>query len=94
MWLGDDGVPLTSGGFYQIIMSRTHARFGHGVNPHLFRHSAQTAWAMDDPATSQGGKDLLDHASFKTTRDAYELGTGLAAAARYQQMISRRRGKG
>jgi len=49
---------------------------------------------MDDPATSQGGKDLLDHSSFKTTLDAYELGTSLAAAGRYQQMISHRRGKG
>jgi integrase len=91
LWLSEDGSPLTCSGIYQIIIHRTRDRFGEAINPHAFRHCAQTAWAMDDPATSQGGKALLDHASFKTTREAYERGVSLAAAEKYQATIDRRR---
>jgi len=94
LWLSDEGTPLSEGGIYQIIVHRTKARFGFVVNPHLFRHCAQTAWAIDDPATSQGGKVLLDHGSFRTTTESYELGTGLADVERFQQKLIARRDRG
>jgi integrase/recombinase XerD len=93
-WLSEDGTPLTDKGVYQCICFRTKMRFGFVVNPHLFRHCARTAWAIDDPATSQGGKALLDHGSFKTGAEWYELGMNLTAAEQVQRVLIARRDGG
>ena len=38
--------------FYKGLRKRTTARFGHTVNPHLFRDCAATSIAIEDPVSA------------------------------------------
>ena len=46
-------------------------RVGIRVNPHRFPHAAATLLSIHDPANVRCAKDLLGHASFRTTEAHY-----------------------
>jgi integrase len=46
---------------------------GFAVNPHRFRHAAASLWSIRDPVNVRGAKDLLGHASFRTTENFYVM---------------------
>jgi len=49
LWLSKDGSPMTESAIYDRIRSRTKAKFGTALNPHLFRDAAATTMAIADP---------------------------------------------
>src|SRR5262249_58552626 len=46
---------------------------GFPVNLHRFRHAAATLWSIGEPKNVRGAKDLLGHASFRTTENHYVM---------------------
>ena len=60
-----------TGPFIDAVGKRTRQAFGFPVNLHRFRHAAATLWSIQDPANVRGAKDLLGHASFRTTEKHY-----------------------
>src|SRR5436190_18153301 len=49
LWISSRGLSMTEMGIYLRICALTQQRFGHAVNPHLFRDSAATSIAIEDP---------------------------------------------
>lgn len=92
LWLSRWGAPLSGGGLQVILENRTSARFGHHVNPHLFRDCAATSLANENPEFTRIAADLLGHRSFKTTERFY-IGAGQRRALRRCQttVLERRR---
>ena len=72
LWLTHLGSPLKSWGFYRAITAVTEARFGHPVNPHLFRDCLATTIANEDPDNVQLIKFALGHLR-STIADKYYI---------------------
>ena len=66
----------------------TRRELGRAVNPHLFRKLVPTELAIHDPAHVGVAQRLLGHASYRTTKDAYNLASSLEAARRYQGALA------
>jgi integrase len=71
LWPCQQGGPLKGGEIYEAVAWRTFKAFGFSVSPHRFRHAAATFWSERDPANVLVAKDLLGHASLKTTEKHY-----------------------
>ncbi|MBK9703154.1 MAG: site-specific integrase [Betaproteobacteria bacterium] len=71
LWPSGKGCPLTTNWVRQIVIRRTKAAFGHGVNPHLFRDIAATTLALARPDQALLARDLLGHSRFDTTEEHY-----------------------
>jgi integrase len=71
LWSSIQSRPMCSDAIYGAVYRRTKAAFGFGVNLHRFRSAAASFWSIHDPANVRGAKDLLGHASFRTTERHY-----------------------
>ena len=71
LWPSGKGCPLTTNWVRQIVIRRTKAAFGHGINPHLFRDIAATTLALARPDQALLARDLLGHSRFDTTEEHY-----------------------
>ena len=79
-WPSNKGRPMSANAIYDTVCKRTERAFGFRVNPHRFRHAAETFWSIADPENVRGVKDLLGHASFdKTTEAHYIIGQSRVA---------------
>jgi integrase/recombinase XerD len=63
----------------------TRKAFGHAVNPHLFRDCAATSIALAAPAGMHIARDVLGHASLKTTEQHYIHADQIKAFTTFQQ---------
>lgn len=61
-WVCDD---LSECGIHDKIEERTKARFGHAINPHLFRDCAATSIAIEDPEHVRIIMSILGHTSLE-----------------------------
>lgn len=76
---------------YGRIVALTRAKFGHAVTPHLFRDSAATSVATEDPEHVYITKSILGHSSLKTSQRYYNHARSLEAVRRHQEGIMRLR---
>jgi integrase len=84
LWISSHGSPMTQQSIYDRIVKRTHAAFGRGINPHLFRDCAATTLAYADPKHVGIAATLLGHRSFATT-ERYYLRARMGEASRQLQ---------
>ncbi|WPZ34045.1 site-specific integrase [Thalassobaculum sp. OXR-137] len=87
-WAGDD---LSECGIHDKIEERTKARFGHAINPHLFRDCAATSIAIEDPEHVRIIKSILGHTSLETSQRFYNQGQSMSAQRDLNRAVLSRR---
>ena len=90
LWLSRLGTPITTHRMWWNICKRTEQKFGHPINPHLFRDAAATSVAIEDPAHVYMIVRLLGHASLSVAEKHYNQATSLEAARRMQAELRMR----
>jgi len=93
LWLSRDGSPMTRRAIYDRITKCTLKGLGRAVHPHLFRDSAATSIALEDPHHVRIASQLLGHRTFSTTEKYYNQARSLEASRTMQNyLLSLRRG--
>jgi len=87
LWVSSRGSRLKGRKIWEIIRQRTYERFGHPINPHLFRDAAATSIAIEDPGHVGIITAILGHSSYRTAECYYNQATSLEAARRLQDVI-------
>ncbi len=87
LWVSKTGSSLSPESFYQSVLSRTAAKFGRSVNPHLFRDCAATTIATSDPEHVRITTSVLGHSSLATSENSYNHAQALEACRRVQDGI-------
>jgi integrase len=87
LWVSARATAMTEMTAYGNICRLTKARFGHPVNPHLFRDSAATSVAIEDPEHVHIVRSLLGHSTMESSERHYIHAQTLQASRRYQQQI-------
>jgi len=87
LWISVHGVAMTEIGIYFAISQLTRKRFGHVVSPHMFRDSAATSIAIEDPEHVHIVRSVLGHSSLESGERHYIQARMLEASRRYQQRI-------
>ena len=87
LWYTRLGTPLSTNRLWVTITKRTQERFGHTINPHLFRDAVATAVAIDDPAHVRMTARILGHASMSAAERHYNQATSIEAARRMQAVL-------
>jgi integrase/recombinase XerD len=88
LWLTVDGSPVTQMALYDRVIYWTTKAFGKSVNPHLFRDSAATSLAINDPVHVLLAAPLLGHRTFKTTERSYIQAQTLQAHRQFTAQVS------
>ena len=79
LWISIQGTAMAATTIYGRIVALTRAKFGHAVTPHLFRDSAATSVATEDPEHVYITKSILGHSSLKTSQRYYNHARSLEA---------------
>lgn len=87
LWISVHGAAMTEIGIYFAISQLTKKRFGYVVNPHLFRDSAATSIAIEDPEHVHIVRSVLGHSTLQSGERHYIHARTLEASRRYQQRI-------
>ena len=87
LWISVHGTAMTEIGIYFSISQLTKKHFGHVVSPHLFRDSAATSIAVEDPEHVHIVRGVLGHTTMQSSERHYIHARTLAASRRYQQRI-------
>ena len=87
LWISAHGAGMTEIGIYFRISQLTRARFGHVINPHLFRDCAATSIAVEDPEHVHIVQAILGHGGNQSGERYYIHAQTLEASRRYQQQI-------
>jgi integrase/recombinase XerD len=87
LWISVHGMAMTEIGIYFAIAQLTMRRFGHVVSPHLFRDSAATSIAIEDPEHVHIVRSALGHRSLESGERHYVQARMLEASRRYQRRI-------
>lgn len=87
LWISGRGSAMSEMNIYSRICALTRARFGHVINPHLFRDSAATSIAVEDPEHVLIVRSVLGHASLDASERYYMHAQMLEASRRYQRRI-------
>lgn len=88
LWINQYGQPLSEKSTVKSIEGHLRARFGHDVNPHLFRDCAASSVASNDPEHVRIAAILLGHRSLRTTERHYILANARNAFATYHHLIA------
>jgi integrase len=78
---------MTEIGIYFSISQLTKKHFGHVISPHLFRDSAATSIAIEDPEHTHVVRSVLGHSTTQSGERHYIHARALEASRRYQQRI-------
>jgi integrase/recombinase XerD len=87
LWISQDGSAMTEIAVYFRIRARTQVRFRRSINPHLFRDSAATSIAIEDPEHVHIVRSILGHTTLRTGERYYIHAQTLEASRRYQHRI-------
>jgi len=93
LWISAHGSAMTEMAVYDTIRRLTAARFGHSINPHLFRDSAATSIAIEDPEHVHIVRSILGHSTLQSGERHYIHAQMLTASHRYQQHILKLRAR-
>lgn len=91
LWIGVSGAAISAQVLRKIIGSRTKEALGYPVNPHAFRSSAASSYAIAAPEYAREAAALLDHNSFQTTERYYLLGQRQKNLIAAQNAVNRAR---
>jgi integrase len=87
LWVSEDGSDMTEIAIYFRVRRVTRAKFGHGINPHLFRDSAATSIAIADPEGAHITRSILGHSTLRTSEQHYNHAQSREALRQYQWRI-------
>jgi integrase/recombinase XerD len=87
LWISMFGTAMTECSIYQSITGLTRKKFGHHVNPHLFRDCAATSIALEDPDHVQITTSILGHATLSTSERYYNHALAVKAVGLHQATI-------
>jgi integrase len=87
LWISDHGSCMTEIAIYFRIRKLTAERFGHSINPHLFRDSAATSIAIEDPEHVHVVRSILGHSTLQSGERHYIHARMLEASRRYQAHV-------
>jgi integrase/recombinase XerD len=93
LWLSMHGSAMTDNAIYIRIVARTRSGLSKAINPHLFRDSATTSIAIDDPAHIGIAPRMLSHRNQSTTERYYNQARSIEATRRMQESLLARRKK-
>lgn len=94
LWLVRGGRPLQPDVIYRRVTRLTRRRLGAAVSPKLFRDSAATSIAVEDPGHVLVAKEVLGHASPATAERHYNQARSLEAGRAWQACVrALRRGR-
>jgi integrase/recombinase XerD len=88
LWVANDGGPLSHWGLYAAVCNVTRKEFGHSLNPHIFRDSAVTTVALDDPSQIAIVADILGHSNMVTSAKHYNQARCIDASRRFQAELA------
>lgn len=91
LWVSVNGTALRKTALDNMLAKRTTARFGHGVNPHLFRDCAATSIMAEVPGQVRIAARVLGHATLQTTEQYYIVANTRQEVSRHQQGVLARR---
>ena len=91
LWASKEGCPMSRHAIYMRVRKRTKKAFGFGINLHRCRHAAASFWSARDPVNVRGVKDLLGHASFRTTEKHYIMAQSRLAGRALARAIEGKR---
>lgn len=91
LWISSHGSRLKPRQVWERICRRTAERFGHPINPHLFRDCAATSIAIEDPEHVGIIQPVLGHSNIRTGERYYNQARSLQAARRYQDALEQLR---
>jgi integrase len=87
LWVSEDGTAMTEIAIYFRIRRATQAKFDHVINPHLFRDSAATSIAVEDPKSAYITRSILGHGTLRTSERYYNHAQSREALRQYQQRV-------
>jgi integrase len=87
LWVTNRHSAISPGSVYGRIMALTKEVFGHSIHPHLFRDSAATSIACEDPTHVYITKSILGHTTLRTSERHYIHAQSLEATRRYQARV-------
>lgn len=87
LWVTQYGTPVGAFAQFKAIKKHTAARFGHALNPHLFRDCAASSVATEDPEHVQIIAQILGHSSLKTAERHYITAGTRSATKNYQDLV-------
>jgi integrase len=93
VWVSEVGTHLEYGALARRIFVQTRAAFGRGIGPHMFRDSAATSIALDNPKHVGDASLVLGHAGHRMTEKHYNHARSLEASRRHAATLSRVREK-
>lgn len=89
LWISRDGRPLTYHGYQEGLALLTERKFGVALRPHAFRHIAATSIAEHNPAEAGIIRDVLGHATIRTSEMYYNRASMRQATAKLQEVVDR-----
>lgn len=92
LWITETGSAMVRSWIRERINARTRERFGHSINPHLFRDCAATSIAIEDSAHVGIILPVLGHARADTAERHYNQARSLDAARCFQDTVAALRG--
>jgi integrase/recombinase XerD len=93
LWASNKGAPLTACRIYDIVHSRTMAKFGKAMGLHDFRRAAHTFLAIDAPTQIGLIPGVLQHVSLDTGDRHYNLARSIEASRRFASHLAKKRAK-
>jgi site-specific recombinase XerD len=87
LWVSTYCSAMSEQAIYYRIRILTKAKFGRSLNPHLFRDSAATSIATEDPEHVYITKSVLGHSSLATSEKYYNHAQSSVASRRFQNRV-------
>lgn len=94
LWISERGVPLSADSYQSGLALLTEREFGITLRPHAFRHIAATTIAEKNPAEAGVIRDVLGHATIRTSEMYYNRAETRAACGRLQDIVDKVRKSG
>jgi hypothetical protein len=87
LWISTNCSAMSEGAIYEQIRKLTRGKFGRALTPHLFRDSAATSIATEDPEHIYTVKSVLAHGSLQTSEKHYNHANSMISSRRYQSFL-------
>jgi len=87
LWASYRGRPACAAALYKAFTARIRARMGVHVSLHDVRRIACTTWAIVEPETAAGARDLLGDRDHRVIAKHYNRARGIEASRIHQQNL-------
>lgn len=89
LWISQRGAPLNANSYQSGLALYTKRVLGGALRPHAFRHIAATSIAEKNPAEAGIIRDVLGHATIRTSEMYYNRASMRQATAKLQEVVDR-----